>query len=284
MARAIADLYEHVRHLVPELAKFGVVGGIGAVVDLGGAAVLHSAYGVGPLAAKAISITAATAVTYLGSRFWTFRHRENQPVHREAVLFIVLNVIGLIIAEAVIGLTTYGLGLKDPLAYNAASVLGTGLGTIFRFYAYRKWVFLAPAEQPASLVPAGSMPGELDYAPWELDPSFFDQASVYSPKVRLEDPLVPNGRVTSPLVHAAAPAGEAALRETQPWESTPWESPVRDTAEWESASWDAPQWESPAWETPDWDSGSPWEAPRPMSADRSVSDAGQRAPGRHRKR
>ena len=53
------------------------------------------------------------------------------------------------VAQAVIGLTTYGLGLKDPLAYNAASLLGTGLGTIFRFYAYRKWVFLAPAEQPA---------------------------------------------------------------------------------------------------------------------------------------
>jgi len=269
MVRAIADLYERIRHLVPELAKFGVVGGIGAVVDLGGAAVLHSAYGVGPLAAKAISITAATAVTYLGSRFWTFRHRENQPVHREAVLFVVLNVIGLIIAEVVIALTTYGLGLKDPLAYNAASVLGTGLGTIFRFYAYRKWVFLAPAEQPAPLVPARSMPGELDYAPWELDPSFLDQASAYSPKVRLEDPLVPNGRVTAPLVHAAAPAREAAVRETQPWESP---------------SWDAPQWESPAWETPDCDSGSPWEAPKPMAADRSVPDAGQRAPGRHRKR
>jgi len=190
-------------------------------------------------------------------------------VHREAVLFVVLNVIGLIIAEVVIALTTYGLGLKGPLAYNAASLLGTGLGTIFRFYAYRKWVFLAPAEQPAPLVPARSMPGELDYAPWELDPSFLDQASAYSPKVRLEDPLVPNGRVTAPLVHAAAPAREAAVRETQPWESP---------------SWDAPQWESPAWETPDWDSGSPWEAPKPMAADRSVPDAGQRAPGRHRKR
>ena len=269
MVRAIADLYERIRHLVPELAKFGVVGGIGAVVDLGGAAVLHSAYGVGPLAAKAISITAATAVTYLGSRFWTFRHRENQPVHREAVLFVVLNVIGLIIAEVVIALTTYGLGLKGPLAYNAASLLGTGLGTIFRFYAYRKWVFLAPAEQPAPLVPAGGMPGGLDYAPWELNPSFFDQPSDYSPKAPLEHPFVPNGRVTSPLVHAAAPAGEAALRETQPWESTPWEGP---------------RWESPAWETPDWDSGSSWEAPKPMSADRSVSDLGQRGPGRHRKR
>ena len=73
MARAIAGLYARIRHLLPELLKFGIVGGIGAVVDLGGAAVLHSEYRVGPLAAKAISITAATVVTYLGCRFWTFK-------------------------------------------------------------------------------------------------------------------------------------------------------------------------------------------------------------------
>ncbi|HEY6294141.1 MAG TPA: hypothetical protein VIX15_00620, partial [Streptosporangiaceae bacterium] len=53
------------------------------------------------------------------------------------------NVVGLVIAELVIALTTYGLGYKSALAYNAASVLGTGLGTIFRYFAYKKWVFLA---------------------------------------------------------------------------------------------------------------------------------------------
>jgi hypothetical protein len=54
-------------------------------------------------------------------------------------------VIGLLIAETVIGITAYAFGAKDQIAYNAASVIGTGLGTIFRFWAYRKWVFLAPA-------------------------------------------------------------------------------------------------------------------------------------------
>ena len=53
---------------------------------------------------------------------------------------MVLNVIGLVIAEAVIAVTTYGLDMKSELAYNAASVVGTGLGTIFRYFAYKKWV------------------------------------------------------------------------------------------------------------------------------------------------
>ena len=220
MARPVAGLSARIRHLVPELAKFGIVGGIGTVIDLGGAALLHNAYHVEPLVAKAISLTAATIFTYLGSRFWTFRHRENQPVLREAVLFATINCVGLVIAEAVIAFTIYGLGLKDPIAYNAASVLGSGLGTIFRFYAYRRWVFLAPAERPVLAVPAGATLNLAEYPPWDLDPSWERDPShlvpAYSaqPIMRphqgwLSDPVIPNVRVAPPLVTAAVLAGTA---------------------------------------------------------------------------
>ena len=57
------------------------------------------------------------------------------------------------IAECVIAFVSYGLDLKHVLAYNAASVAGTGLGTIFRYFSYKKWVFLA--DTPAAAVAAG---------------------------------------------------------------------------------------------------------------------------------
>jgi putative flippase GtrA len=139
----MVNLRRQYAHLVPELAKFGVVGAIGAVIDLGGAAYLHGEAGIGPISAKAISITVATVVT----RFWTFRHRVNQALLREGILFVALNVVGLAIAEIVIAVTTYGLDYKSTLAYNAASVIGTGLGTIFRYFSYKKWVFLAAVEE-----------------------------------------------------------------------------------------------------------------------------------------
>jgi putative flippase GtrA len=161
----LADLRQRFTQLIPELARFGVVGATGAIIDLGGAAYLHGALGVGPLSAKAASITAATVVTYLGSRFWTFRHRVNQALLREGTLFVLLNVVGLAIAEVVIACTTYGLGYKSALAYNAASVVGTGLGTIFRYFAYKRWVFLAAA--PA--VPVVAEAEEQAYGPpWEI--------------------------------------------------------------------------------------------------------------------
>lgn len=263
MVRPVADLYARVRHHGPELVKFGIVGGIGTIVDLGGAAVLHSAYHMGPLESKAISLTAATILTYLGSRFWTFRHRENQPVHREAMLFIVLNAVGLVVAEVVIAGVTYGLDLKDPLAYNAASIVGTGLGTIFRWYAYRKWVFLAPAQQPSPrYAPAADYP---HYTPWEPHPAYRTPAySAYPDRAyssyagpaypayqdrgypdpayaaypaartrqeRLEDPFIPNGPVASPMFTAPVPAGHAAgpvrpVRPVRPVGQAPAPAPV----------------------------------------------------------
>ena len=160
----LASLHRRFAELIPELAKFGLVGGIGAVIDLGGAAYLHGVAGIGPMVAKGLSITAATVVTYLGSRFWTFRHRVNQDVGRETLLFAALNVVGLAIAEAVIGFTHYGLGMHGTLAYNAASVLGTGLGTIFRYFAYKKWVFLAPVAVPVVAGPVGPLAEQLNPA------------------------------------------------------------------------------------------------------------------------
>jgi len=176
-----AGLYSRARRLFPELLKFGLVGGIGSVIDLGGTAVLHGKYHVGPLESKAIAVTVATVFTYVGSRFWTFKDRETQSMGREVVLFIVLNVVGLLIAEVVLGFVTYVMALRGQLEYNAASVLGTGLGTLWRYYAYKKWVFLAPAGQPDAARPqAAALPAFPDYPPWELDTAYPTPAPAYS--------------------------------------------------------------------------------------------------------
>ena len=171
----LVSLRKRFADLIPELAKFGVVGLVGSVIDLGGAAYLHGAEGIGPMVSKALSLVAATVITYLGSRFWTFRHRVNQALLREGVLFIALNLVGLVIAEAVIAFISYGLDMKSTLAYNAASVAGTGLGTIFRYFSYKKWVFLA--DTPAATVAAGeaTVSGLVDVAGTSEEEALLDE-------------------------------------------------------------------------------------------------------------
>lgn len=128
-----------------EVMKFGVVGGLAFVIDssvylwlLGG----HM--GDSQVKAKIIAGIVATMFSWVANRFWTFRHRRQGSVVRELFMFLLMNAIGLGIAAACVGFTKYVLGLTDTTSvFIAGSVVGLVLGTIFRFFAYRFWVFSA---------------------------------------------------------------------------------------------------------------------------------------------
>ncbi len=142
-------LYERFSMLIHEVAKFGIVGGIAFLVTEIGTNVLHFDLHLGPITANVIATVVATFVSYLGNRFWTFRHRTGMSnVAGEYSLFFLLNGIGLVIQLACIGFTYYVLGLPGRLPYNIALFVGIVLGTLFRFWSYRKWVWAAPQPAP----------------------------------------------------------------------------------------------------------------------------------------
>ena len=84
-------------------------------------------------------------VTFLGNRYWAFKHRKGRGLRHESMTFVGLNVVGIVIQVGIVAIANYGLGYKDGLSYNIASVIGIGLATLFRLYAYRKFVFLEPS-------------------------------------------------------------------------------------------------------------------------------------------
>ncbi|GAA3132394.1 GtrA family protein [Streptosporangium carneum] len=138
--------YERLTELIHELAKFGTVGAIAFVVDTGGLNLLVYGLHWGTLASKVVATTVAATLAYLGNRFWTFRHREQSGLTREYFLFFLLNAFGLLIGLLCLGFTQSILKLTDPLSTNIANLFGIGLGTLFRFWSYKKWVFLAATE------------------------------------------------------------------------------------------------------------------------------------------
>lgn len=146
--------------LVHELARFGVIGAAAFVLDLGLFNLLNVALSWGVLTSKVIAAVASTTLAYLGNRYWTFKEREQTGLGREYFLFFLLNGIGLLISLLVLGFTEYTLKLTDPLSTNVANMVGVALGTLFRYWSYRRWVFLevtepVPAEPPA---PSGPIP------------------------------------------------------------------------------------------------------------------------------
>src|SRR5690606_26527881 len=95
-----------------EMIKFGVIGAIAFVIDLGGANLLwHTVLQDKVTTAKVISGALATLFAWVGNRAWTFRHRRNRAPLQEVVLFFAVNGVALVIAAAVLALSHYGLGI-----------------------------------------------------------------------------------------------------------------------------------------------------------------------------
>jgi putative flippase GtrA len=140
-------LPQRFRGLADELVKFGTVGLINTGLDY---LVLNLLLAIGPLKAKVVATVVATTASYLMNRKWTFGDRGRTGVRREYALFFGLNLVGMIIQLAVLGVAKYGLGFDehgggdDRLALNIANAIGIGVAMVFRFWAYRTFVFTAP--------------------------------------------------------------------------------------------------------------------------------------------
>lgn len=146
-----ANLYQRFRQVIHEGAKFGIVGLTGIAVTNLVFIPLHQVLHLGPLTSVTIATFVATVVTFLGNRYWSFRDRAGAGTRRESVMFFVLNGIGLLIQYGVLGFTNYALGLTTRLENVVALNLGIGLGTLFRFWSYRKFVWVPPEVHLARL-------------------------------------------------------------------------------------------------------------------------------------
>lgn len=125
-----------------EIVKFGIVGAVSFVVDMGSFNLLrHGVLAHKPTTATIVSAILGTAVAWLGNRTWTFRHRRNRPAHHEAALFVGTNAVAMLMQVGVVAFSHYLLGFASVGADNIAKLVGIGFGTLFRFWAYRTLVF-----------------------------------------------------------------------------------------------------------------------------------------------
>lgn len=145
----VRRLYIRFQGILHELGKFGVVGAGAYLVDSGLYA-LFLAMDMETLVAKSIATVIAATLAFIGNRFWTWRHRPRSGLAREYLLYFGFNAAGLGIQLATLGITHYGLGNMWPVFTTDladlvfAQIIGNGIATVFRFWAYRRFVFAAP--------------------------------------------------------------------------------------------------------------------------------------------
>lgn len=146
MVRArVKHLYTTFEHLIHEIAKFGVVGAAGFVLTTVLNNLFHFGLNIGPLTSFGLATIIAATASYFANRHWTWKHKDDSGLGRGLSMFLVLSAVGLGISEIPVGFSEYVVGAHSKLAYNISStIVGTALGTVWRFWSFRKWVFLEP--------------------------------------------------------------------------------------------------------------------------------------------
>lgn len=128
-------------------SAFLVIGGVAFLVD---AAIFNLLVHVPepgvlfdyPIIAKIIAIVVSSAVTYVGNRIWTYRHRRSRLTPGRLAAFILINGVAILLQLACLGFSRYVLGLTDPVSDNVSGTLiGQALATIVRYVGYGRWVF-----------------------------------------------------------------------------------------------------------------------------------------------
>lgn len=143
-----------------QAGKFGLVGILNTVIDLGLFNLLTQVFGVYVVAANIVSVSVAIINSYIWNKNWTFQDKSKTGLVEQFTKFVVFSLIGMGIQTFMVwllatkwtvsGLWAYSvvnfIGLERIFSQsfvlnNWAKVWGIGFTLIWNFIAYKKWTF-----------------------------------------------------------------------------------------------------------------------------------------------
>ena len=148
------------RREIVRFLKFCVVGVVGALIDFGLLNLLIQLAGLPKVIANACSFSVAVISNFTWNRLWVYPETRGEPLRKQFVQFVLVNVAGLAINTAIFyasdrwllgeaGLLagpagalarTIGMAHFD-LAYNGAKAIATGVVLFWNFFINRLWTF-----------------------------------------------------------------------------------------------------------------------------------------------
>jgi putative flippase GtrA len=152
-----------------EMVKFGLVGSITFGVDTVVFTLLKTTVlEPKPVTAKVMAVLVATIVGYVLNREWSFRTRGGRERHHEAALYFAISAVGMAINATPLWISRYVLDLQVPdvsrltmeiADFTSAQILGTLLAMMFRWWAFRRYVFPNEGVRRQAPVAAGRVIG-----------------------------------------------------------------------------------------------------------------------------
>jgi putative flippase GtrA len=140
-ARTLTD---RLRRLAPEAIAFAVIGAGNTLLYL---LITWWLLPIGAVKASIVGTVVTTTLAYFANRYWTYRNHTRTALRREYTMFFVFNLIGMLIQSGATGIGKYGFDLNEnehQLELLGFTTAGIVVATVFRFWAYRTFVFLKP--------------------------------------------------------------------------------------------------------------------------------------------
>lgn len=109
-----------------------------------------------PVTALVVATIVATIVSYILNREWSFNTRGGRERHHEAALFFLISGIGVALNSLPYVISRYVLDLAVPQVsllvqeiadFVSGMIIGTLIAMVFRFWAFRRWVFPVEGER-----------------------------------------------------------------------------------------------------------------------------------------
>jgi putative flippase GtrA len=113
----VRPLPDRARRELTRFLKFSAVGALGAVVDFGTFNLLSTVLGLWSIAASVLSFSAAVSSNFLWNRVWVYPDSRAKPVASQALQFVLVNLVGLLIRTPVFAIS------EGPLTRVAAGML-----------------------------------------------------------------------------------------------------------------------------------------------------------------
>jgi putative flippase GtrA len=133
--------------------KFSTVGIIGAVVDFGIMNLLSKLFNMPLTLAGTISFVCAVVSNFLWNRYWTYPDSRSRPIHRQLVMFFVVNIAGLIIRIPILHFLENPIDrflermainfpvTLDILGKNMTLMVAVGIVLLWNFFVNRYWTY-----------------------------------------------------------------------------------------------------------------------------------------------
>jgi putative flippase GtrA len=145
-----------IRALAMRLVRSGGAGILATVADVGTLTLLVSVFGMTPVIAGIPSLIFGSIVMFLGQKYFVFAQRSVTTLGREAVLYTIVQAIGILVTAWVFKLL---LGLSPLFAghYVLVRLVANNLVWLGYFFPLWHFVFKSPAAKPAAILEAGGV-------------------------------------------------------------------------------------------------------------------------------